>query len=235
MKSNRIDILDLWRTIAIVCMIVYHLLFDLYIFGALSGGQMFSVWLNTFERFICVSFILLSGISSRLSRGNIKRGCITLVCALLVSAAGYIVDQPIWFGILHFLGCAMIIYGLAGRFLEKIPRTPRVWIYSLLFVALLGTLPIINPVGIGFLFPLGFTSASFASADYFPILPWIFMFLLGTFLGGELLKRREIRVFSLSLPTALTWPGRHSLIIYLLHQPVLYGLTYLFRVISQTN
>ena len=67
----------------------------------------------------------------------------------------------------------------------------------------------------------------FYSADYFPLFPWFFMFLLGTVLGGWCLENRESRLLTVSLPAALTWPGRHSLLVYVLHQPVLYGVSYL--------
>jgi len=87
-----------------------------------------------------------------------------------------------------------------------------------------------TPVGVGFLFLLGFLTMSFTSADYFPILPWFFLFLLGSWMGGFLVEWRRTRqwkVFDVSVPRALTWPGRHSLLIYMLHQPILYGLVWL--------
>lgn len=239
--KKRIDILDLWRTVAIVCMAAYHLLYDLAIFGFLGWGAMFSPGLNAFERFICCSFILLSGISSRFSRSNVRRGLITFGCALLVSLAGYVTGEPIWFGILHFLGCAMLLYGLLGKFFERVPKiaAPILWL-ALFFLTKYWTDNTL--VGVGFLFPLGFRAANFVSADYFPLFPWFFLFLLGAWAGGALLELRDTgglkflglkpretarRVFDLRVPKALTWPGRHSLVIYMLHQPILYGLVWL--------
>ena len=80
-------------------------------------------------------------------------------------------------------------------------------------------------------FPLGFRSPDFASADYFPLLPWVFMFLAGTFLGRyakagkfpEFMYRSRVPFFS--------WIGRHALIIYVLHQPVIYGIMLLITAI----
>ena len=82
-------------------------------------------------------------------------------------------------------------------------------------------------VSVGWLYPLGLLAPGFHSADYFPLLPWFFLFLAGTVLGGWCLDHRDSRVLTLTLPGALTWPGRHSLLIYLLHQPILFGVSYL--------
>ena len=79
-------------------------------------------------------------------------------------------------------------------------------------------------VTVPWLYPLGLTRPDFASADYFPLLPWLFLFLMGTVLGGWCLRHRDCRLLTVPLPGALTFPGRHSLLRYLLHQPVLFGL-----------
>ena len=76
----------------------------------------------------------------------------------------------------------------------------------------------------GWLFPLGLRRADFFSADYWPLLPWAFLYLLGAALGGFLPETAKPHAH---LP-ALTFLGRHSLFIYLVHQPVLYGLCWVF-------
>ncbi|MCL2343848.1 MAG: DUF1624 domain-containing protein [Firmicutes bacterium] len=230
---KRVELLDLWRTAAIVCMVVYHLLYDLYSFRVISPEAMFSPGLNIFERCIAGSFILLAGVSSRFSRSNIKRGLITLGCAMAVTLVSVLVGDPILFGVLHFLGCAMLLYGLLGKFFEKIPKYAAPILYLALFSAAYWVIYYKTQytlVGVKFLFPLGLTAAGFYSADYFPLIPWFFLFLLGSWLGGiliELRKNREVRLLNVSVPPALTWPGRHSLLIYMLHQPVLYGAVWL--------
>ena len=82
-------------------------------------------------------------------------------------------------------------------------------------------------VSVPWLYPLGFPGPGFSSADYFPLLPWLFLFLVGAALGGWCLDHRESRLLTAPLPRALTFPGRRSLLIYLLHQPVLYGVSFL--------
>ena len=82
-------------------------------------------------------------------------------------------------------------------------------------------------VSVTWLYPLGLTAPGFHSADYFPLLPWFFLFLIGTVFGGWCLAHRDNRILTAPLPGPLTWPGQHSLLIYVLHQPVLYGACYL--------
>ena len=69
---------------------------------------------------------------------------------------------------------------------------------------------------------LGLHSRDFFSADYYPLLPWSFIYLLGFWLGGRMKKNRAL--LERTFPPALTLPGRHSLAVYLVHQPLLYGL-----------
>lgn len=79
----------------------------------------------------------------------------------------------------------------------------------------------------GFLFPLGLHPLIFASADYYPLLPWIFLFLAGYWLGVAFLQRRAPEFCYREHLSALGWIGRHALIIYLVHQPVVYGVLWL--------
>lgn len=223
---RRFDILDAWRSLAVVLMIVYHFLYDLYIFGVISGAQMFSAGLNVLERFICCSFILLAGASARFSRNNLRHGLIVLAAGLAVEIGAALAGQTIRWGVLMLLGTSMVIWHFAGKYLQKLPG----WLMALgsgglFFLTRWWTGRVTAPVD--WLYPLGFMAPGFRSADYFPLLPWFFLFLIGTVLGGWCLEHRENRLLTAPLPAALTWPGRHSLIIYVLHQPLLYGISYL--------
>ncbi len=223
---RRFDILDGWRTLAIIGMVIYHFLYDLYIFGVLSAQELFSTPLNVLERFICCSFILLAGASARFSRSNMRRGTVVLFCGVVVEAGAMIAGQTIRFGILMFMGISMVLYHFIGKYLQKLPGWGAAAVYLLLFaVTRSWTERVRAPVD--WLYPLGFRAAGFRSADYFPLLPWLFLFLIGTVFGGWCLEHRDNKILTAPLPEALTWPGRHSLLIYLLHQPVLYGLCYL--------
>lgn len=223
---RRIDLLDAWRTLAIVLMIAYHFLYDLYIFGILSADRLFSTPLNLLERFICCSFILLAGASARFSRNNLRHGLIVLAAGLAVELGAAVAGQTIRWGVLMLLGTSMVLYHFLGKYLQK-------WQPVNLTVTCLGLglftawWTHVTPVSVPWLYPLGLTAPGFFSADYFPLLPWFFLFLVGTALGGWCLAHRESKLLTASLPAALTWPGRHSLIIYILHQPVLYGISFL--------
>ena len=223
---RRFDVLDAWRTLAIVLMVAYHFLYDLYIFGVISANQMFSAPLNVLERFICCSFILLAGASARFSRNNLRHGLVVLGAGLVVEIGAAVAGQTIRFGVLMLLGASMVLWHFLGKGLQRLPGWSVAAGSGVLFFAArwwTGR----TAVSVPWLYPLGFISPGFYSADYFPLLPWFFLFLIGTALGGWCLAHRENRLLTVSLAGALTWPGRHSLIIYVLHQPVLYGISYL--------
>ena len=223
---RRFDVLDAWRTLAIVLMAAYHFLYDLYIFGVISADQLFSAPLNVLERFICCSFILLAGASARFSRNNLRHGLVVLGAGLVVEIGAAAAGQTIRFGVLMLLGSSMVLWHFLGKGLQKLPGWSVAAGSGVLFFAArwwTGR----TVVSVPWLYPLGFISPGFYSADYFPLLPWFFLFLTGTALGGWCLAHRENRLLTVSLPGVLTWPGRHSLIIYVLHQPVLYGISYL--------
>ena len=223
---RRFDILDAWRTLAIVLMAAYHFLYDLYIFGIISAHQLFSTPLNVLERFICCSFILLAGASARFSRNNLRHGLAVLAAGLIVEIGAAIAGQTIRWGVLMLLGTSMALWHFVGKRLEKwradtlVPVCIGLYIFTDWWTK-------VTPVSVPWLYPLGLTSPGFYSADYFPLFPWFFLFLIGTVLGGWCLERRDNPLLARSLPKLLTWPGRHSLIIYVLHQPVLYGVCYL--------
>ncbi len=223
---RRFQVLDAWRTLAIVLMAAYHFLFDLYIFGVTGAETMFCTPLNVLERFICCSFILLAGASARFSRNNLRRGLTVLGAGLAVELGAAAAGQTIRWGVLMLLGASMVLYHILGKHLQKLPPAALGWGSLVLFFAARVWTEAVT-VSVPWLYPLGFMAPGFFSADYFPLLPWFFLFLLGTVLGGWCLEHRDSRLLTLELPAALTWPGRHSLLIYVLHQPVLYGICYL--------
>lgn len=225
MIRRRFDILDAWRSLAVLLMLGYHFLYDLYIFGVLTAGQMFSPPLCLLQKFICCSFILLAGISARFSRSNLRHGVVVLLAGAAVETGAAIGGQTIRFGILMFMGTAMLLYHFAGRRLQKIPGLLLTAGCSILF-PLTAWWTGQAQVSAGWLYPLGFMPPGFYSADYFPLFPWLFLFLFGTVLGGLCLDRRDSPLLARPLPPALTWLGRHSLTVYVLHQPALYGISY---------
>jgi len=225
MKQDRIEILDLWRTIAIVLMIVFHFLYDLAMFDFLTYAQVRGFWGDLLSGTSAGLFMMASGVSAHFSRNNLKRGFRLFIIAMALTVVTTIAQMPIKFGVLHFLSICMILYGLVGerKFFSK-PVTPI--ICAVLFLPL-KYITDNTRVGTGILFPFGFRNAEFYSSDYYPLLPWILLFIIGLYIGSVIKQSREKPIFKKHFPAALTFPGRHSLVIYIAHQPVLLGIVYL--------
>ena len=226
MSKKRFAILDAWRSLAIVLMVIYHFLYDLALFGVITWEQMFATPLNIMQKFICCSFILLAGASARFSRSNLRHGIIVILAGIIVAIGGAIGGQTIRFGVLQLLGWSMVIYHFAGKYLQKLPGGILAALSAASFCFTqwwTGTILVESR----WLYPFGLMYRGFQSADYFPLLPWTFLFIIGTVLGGWCLKNRENPILTAPLPAPLTFLGRHSLIIYMLHQPVLFGLSFL--------
>ena len=223
---KRFHILDAWRSLAIVLMVIYHFLYDLAIFGVINWAQLFSTPLDIMQKFICCSFIFLAGASARFSRSNLRHGLIVIAAGIIVAIGGAVGGQTIRFGVLQLLGWSMVIYHFAGRHLQKIPGT----VLAVLSTAACcftqwwtGNLIVESH----WLYPFGLMYPGFFSADYFPLLPWFFLFLVGTTFGGWCLQHKDNRILTAPLPAAVTFLGRHSLIVYLIHQPILFGISFL--------
>ena len=231
-RPPRISWLDGWRGTALYLMLLYHLLFDFYMFGWMSWEQIMSWPLVVMEKYIAYSFILCAGISSTMTRSNVKRGLITLCAAVLVSVVSFVVDAPILFGVLHFLGLAMLLYAAVGKWVECVPRklAPFLWLALFVVFHILTDRIFVN---VKWLFWLGFRYRGYVSYDHFPMLPYIFLFFLGGWMGQMIREYREKLPFlDKTAPAWLTWPGSHTLIIYLLHQPILYGACWLVYTLT---
>jgi len=238
-KPPRYALLDELRGVAIVLMVAYHALYSLaFVFGSRQGRALFNA-MGPVQPFIAGTFILLCGLSCRFSRSNLKRGlrlagaaAIVTLATLLMTLFG--VDEVIWFGVLHFLACAVLLFAMAPKaigaiapqkvkLLEKIPPAAQVIAFAALFVLFACWRPFPR-TDFFLLYALGFPSSTLRSADYFPLIPWLFLFLAGTALGLYAKQGRFPRWCEKSRVPALAWLGRHSLLLYLLHQPVLLGL-----------
>ncbi len=222
--QKRYDWLDLWRSLAVLTMVVFHALWDLERFGRLQAGTMETPAADVVRYLGGGSFILISGMLVLRSEMSLRRGfrifCLGLAVAVVTALAGL----PVRFGILQLLGICMMLCGALRGQLRRMTGPALAAACLLLFV---GTwlLTARTTVSWRWLYPIGLRSPEFFSADYWPLLPWGFLYLLGTQIGAALLRGEAGR--GRRLPAALTFPGRHSLVIYLAHQPILYGLAYL--------
>ena len=230
---ERIELIDTMRGLCVVLMCIHHFLLDLIeLCGApywLFSNPVFDILHYIFAGM----FIFLSGVSSRFSRSNVKRGLKCLAIAMAMTLVTALIDSIIVYGVLHLLGTCMLFYGLCSRALDKIPRK----IQPVLYVALLVfTNRLVRNVSIGsaarFLFMFGWTYPGFHSADYFPLFPWMFVFLTGTWAGLYITERRLPRRFYTAGYAPLAKIGRMALLIYVLHQPVFYALIYAAKFIA---
>ena len=228
--KERIQSIDTLRGLCVILMVGHHFLFDLMTFADAPEWLFYNPLFTILEPIFAGCFIMLAGVSSRFSRSNIKRGLRVLVAALAVSVVSFLIYMPIIFGILHFLGLAMVFYGLTHSLWERLPHKLQPWLYILLLLASILLLKLAE-VESHYLWIFGFTYPGFVSADFFPLLPWIFVFLFGAWLGQPVKERcLPSWVFTIK-PPFLPSVGRHAFIIYLLHQPILYGVTMLIALL----
>lgn len=238
-KRKRIYFLDELRGFAILCMIVHHAFLDVGdVLGLTWGYRIFDA-LCTVQPAFWAIFIIISGICSRLSRNTIKRGFVVLGAGLIITLFTAVImplfgftGSKIYFGILHCLGSCMIITGLLMPVISKINYKLGAVISAFLFIftygintgTMLFTL-IKLPASwyqYDFLAPLCVYSKNFKSADYFSIIPWLFLFLFGAFIG-KLAKNENLPKFMYKQRSKfLCTVGKNSLWVYILHQPAIY-------------
>lgn len=249
---KRIHLMDELRGFAVFCMVFYHGFYTL----AFLMGQSWGEWLYRFfmpaEPWFAGLFIFIAGISSNLTHSNLVRGVKLLGVALLVTLATAIAvpDELIVFGILHFLSVCMIAFGLLQLLRRRLGRTEeppfRLWpvvVCAVLFIVtrylasgylqIPFLLRVFLPSGWyqAWLAPLGLPGPGFSSADYFPLLPWCFVFAAGTVVG-RLAKAGKFPAWTYpSRVPFFSFLGRHALLIYVLHQPVIYGAALLVQAI----
>ena len=248
-EKTRLHLLDALRGFLLLNMIAYHGLWNLvYLFGVDL------VWYRAapgylWQQFICWSFILLSGFCRSLSRSHLKRGLLIFGGGAIVSLVTllFMPDSRILFGVLTCIGSCMLLMTPAEKLTKKIPASLGAIFSFCLFLLLRncadGTLGFEKlvicqlPEAIyrnNLTAYLGFPHRSFFSTDYFPLIPWFFLFLTGYFLfrlGHQ--NGWNARLFARGRFPLLNALGRHSLLIYLLHQPVLYGLSTLYFYIQK--
>ena len=241
MERRRYQVLDTTRGLALVSMILYHASWDMvYMFGAdwpWYHGFAAHVW----QQSICWTFILLSGYCWSLGRRQLRRGLTVFLCGALITAVTwfFMPGNLVYCGVLTLLGASSMLLVPLAPALERVPAQAGAAGSFLLFL-------VTRDVNAGFLgfegmrfaaLPAGlyrdhltalpgFPPADFFSTDYFSLFPWFFLFLTGWFLFR--LRPEEVReIRRVPLVTAM---GRHSLLIYMLHQPVVYALLWaLFR------
>ena len=229
--KKRIWELDAFRGICVLGMVLVHLIYDVVDLYRLVHWD-YPDYFLFLKDWGGVLFLVISGTSATLGSRSVRRGLQVLGCSLVVSGVTvgmYLTGMAgkgmiIYFGVLQCLGVCM----LAWAVLRKLPT----WALTALGAVLVAVGLYIRGKVFGtpeWMIPLGFIFPGFVSSDYFPVLPHLGFFLLGGALGRVVYRRKESLFPSVQGDRGfwgfLCLCGRWSLPIYMLHQPVLTGLT----------
>lgn len=241
MREGRYNALDSIRGLLLVNMVLYHALYDVVFIKGVPLGWYVGPAGYWWQQGICWGFIFLSGFCFRFSRHPLRHGLTVLGAGVLVTAVTAVAmpGQRILYGVLYLLGAAGLIqcgvWWLWSRL--RLPPYPA-WLgllqsgvlffltrgvpYGYLGFEDLRILPL-SPwlYQSGWLAGAGFPGPGFWSSDYFPLVPWVFLYLCGYFLWRMVGHRREVMDKLKPGVRPLAFLGRHSLLVYLLHQPAL--------------
>ena len=232
-KVGRIHWVDLLRSIAIISMVIFHFFYDLkllelQIYDFHSGFWFF------FGHFIRFIFIGLVGASLYLSykkrvnykkylKHQLKRAFIIFASGMFFTLCSYLLfpDNYIRFGILHFIAVGIVIGALLIR---NIHLLLIFTIVSFLMGSVVSQFILQTPL----LMPFGVMYTGFQSLDYFPIFPWLSLILFGI-IFAKILDSQKLLINPKWIPRIpiLEKIGQKALLIYIIHQPILFGVIYI--------
>ncbi|MDR0980582.1 MAG: DUF1624 domain-containing protein [Methanocalculaceae archaeon] len=236
--------LDTGSGVAILLMIGYHVLFQLSFF---APDQI--PWFNPYVLTgapIAFLFVTIAGVSlilftakenslPKAARKMFVRGIYILCFAAVITMASWLIfpSEMIVFGILHLIGCATIFA------IPFVVLKISGWITFGFGIIIIAVSPLLDYVrGPAFLIPFGITPVGFATLDYEPLIPWFGVLLIGVALGSVLYKG-GVRCKALAglgeMPKAaapVAFLGRHSLLIYLIHNPIIFVILFAAGFVS---
>lgn len=232
-STRRFALVDALRGMAIVMMFVYHFSWDLnnYNFVTIDFFRT-PFWLH-FRTVIVTTFLLVMGISLSLAHQRginrqafLKRLYWLLGCSLLItlSTIQFNGERFIYFGILHFITVASVL---------ALPLVRYYWLNLLLGIGIIaaGTSIQYSLFDPRYLNWVGFVTTKPLTDDYVPLFPWFGIVLLGIFFAQWAHTRQHLPLLAnwrgeFAAARLLRFAGRHSLLIYMLHQPVFIGIVY---------
>ncbi len=224
--NKRIWEIDFFRAVAIILMVIFHTAYDLYFFTPVNIDITSGMWYWT-GKTSALLFIFISGISSGFSRNSVKRGLRVLGAGMLVTAATWIFfrESYVRFGILHFLGVCMILFPV-------MKKANNILLLAVSVITALAAIPLRRiSAGSALLLPFGVRYEGFSSLDYYPLCPYMAVFILGV-IAYKLYYYKRKSLFGFSYENrVILFLSRHSLLIYLLHQPVILPIVLLFNAL----
>ncbi|MCR5356687.1 MAG: DUF1624 domain-containing protein [Lachnospiraceae bacterium] len=257
--TNRLCLIDAYRGITMISMVLYHACYDYFSAFGINPQWIAGRGAFLWQQSICISFILVSGLVWTLGQKHaLKRGLILLALGTVISLVTtvFMPSQAIYYGILTFMGFATLfmipldkLFSLNQKSGKNNPVLTEL-IHIIICLLLFALTKHISGGYIGtryhrlvslpdslyaypFLTPFGLPAHGFTSADYFPLIPWLFMYLTGYHAGKiistcpSILKRLKKRI------PLLSKLGTKSLLVYIIHQPVCYAVVWL--ICSRTN
>ena len=225
--------IDFARGLAVIGMIIFHALWQLNYFGY-TTLSLYSGWLGLFQKFVAITFLLLVGISLTLSINRrddhnlwfVKRGLFIFGLGILITAFTFLFFKEglIFFGVLHLIGASII---LAIPFAKHIYANILTGLAVIAAGIYLQTLTFDFPyfLWLGFFYPV-------TTFDYYPLLPWFGVILIGIAFGNVLYKNGERIIELKDCDNIISKLGKYSLLIYFIHQPILFGLLMLLSYIE---
>lgn len=252
---RRFHLIDTLRGFALVNMIIFHALWDVAAlitqpWGIIVAQFMQSPGSYIWQQCIGVSFIFISGFCWSFGRKHLRRGVELIAWGLAITVVTLCVmpSEPVHFGVLTLLGFGTLITIFVDGLVQGVTRhiasdsIRKVWgiIAAVVCIALFVFLHDVQTRTIwGIVLPnrlyannfttlLGFPYDGFISSDYYPLIPWVFVMFAGYFLYHVCAHTRIEAALEMKLPilTPLEWIGRHSLIIYLAHQIIIFAVVY---------
>ena len=233
-RRGRVDAVDCARGLALIGMAAYHLSWDLADFRLIPPMFPFSPWMRLLSHSVASAFLALVGLSLALAHRDRlnwpaywRRLATVAAAALLVTVASLVFSPgtPIFFGILHCIVAASLV---AAPFVEAPAWTSLAAGAAAIAIPYFINSKLFDPPA---LLWVGLGEALPNTLDWRPLLPWAGVVLIGLGLArlpgalARLTAPGRWRAAS-SLSRALAFAGRHSLIIYLVHQPLLIGALY---------
>lgn len=236
MDKERYLLIDGIRGLAIANMVILHFLYDVHIVYGKNPAWYSQPYIHIWQQSLCWTFIFIAGFVWQLGQtNNFRRGIFFNLCGLLISVITLVITptEPIWFGVLNFMGCAVLFMIPLHKIMCKIPPITGMIVSFITFILFknvqrgylgIGEIKLLtlskSLYRIKVLAPFGFPYPGFISYDYCPMFPWLFLFFTGYFFYS-LFEKQDLwkRIVHKKIPM-LSSIGKKTLWIYLLHQPI---------------
>lgn len=235
----RYPLIDEIRGLTLLSMLLYHGCWDLVYIFRIKAPWYESQGAYFWQQSICWTFIFLSGFCWHFGRNKVRHGLKIFLGGAIITVATllFMPEDRVVFGVLTFLGSAALLMIIFDKGLKTISAGAG-FVISMIAFAMT---KLVNQGFLGFasfrilalpsflyrnLFTafLGFPPLSFFSTDYFSIIPWIFLYIAGYYAFIWMKNKDRLRVFKNSVCPPLGFLGRHSFLIYMVHQPILFAV-----------